>query len=236
MKLTDKTPLESLNKAYSSSNINEGQINSFKTNLKILFDDCHNAELKGEEETHFRDILLIFLNNTYYNGVHKVISANKKDMVIHVENSTHSDIGVIIEIKRPKNKGEMISKDNLNAKAMQELLHYYIEERLKKEKAKQNPKIKYLIITSVYEWFIFDAIDFERFFFENEKLIIEYKEWEEKKSVGTGTKWLYQKIAQPFIEKQLIKSTYTYFDLRDIKTNIENQDNNSDEVKKLIPI
>ena len=37
--------------------------------------------------------------------------------------------GVIIETKKPGNKAEMISPDKPNAKALHELLHYYMQER-----------------------------------------------------------------------------------------------------------
>ena len=45
----------------------------------------------------------------------------------------------------------MISNDNLNRKALQELLLYYLKERV----SKKNNDIKYLIATNIHEFFIF---------------------------------------------------------------------------------
>lgn len=44
----------------------------------------------------------------------------------------------------------MISNDNLNRKALQELLLYYLKERVNKK----NNDIKYLIATNIHEFFI----------------------------------------------------------------------------------
>ena len=44
----------------------------------------------------------------------------------------------------------MLKVDNLNAKAFQELVLYFLRERLQEN----NLEIKYLIATNVYEWFI----------------------------------------------------------------------------------
>jgi len=69
-------------------------------------------------------------------------------------------VGVIIEAKRPGNKSEMLSAGKPNAKAFQELVLYYLRERIEEN----NIDIKFLIATNVYEWYIFEASYFEKLF------------------------------------------------------------------------
>jgi len=60
---------------------------------------------------------------------------------------------VILEVKKPSNKSEMLRRDKLNCKALQELLLYFLRERI----TEKNLEIKHLIATNIYEWFIFDG-------------------------------------------------------------------------------
>ena len=61
----------------------------------------------------------------------------------------------------------MISQERPNAKALHELLHYYMQERY----INDNKEIKHLVATNIFEWYIFDAADFERFFFDNKHCV-----------------------------------------------------------------
>lgn len=72
------------------------------------------------------------------------------DLAIRLDKTIKSNIGLLIEVKSTTNKGEMISNDNLNRKALQELLLYYLKERVNKK----NNDIKYLIATNIHEFFI----------------------------------------------------------------------------------
>ena len=64
------------------------------------------------------------------------------DLAIRLDKTIKSNIGLLIEVKSTTNKGEMISNDNLNRKALQELLLYYLKERVNKK----NNDIKSLLI------------------------------------------------------------------------------------------
>jgi len=46
---------------------------------------------------------------------------------------------------------------------MHEAILYYLKERIDEN----NNEIKHIIITNIYEWFIFNAYDFERHFFKS---------------------------------------------------------------------
>ena len=80
--------------------------------------------------------------------------------MVHNGADAQSTVGVIIEAKKPTNKAEMVSQDKLNAKAFQELVLYYLRERI----SHKNIEVRHLIITNIYEWYIFDATLFDRYF------------------------------------------------------------------------
>ena len=58
-------------------------------------------------------------------------------------------------------------------------------------------------------------MDFEKFFFNNPKLVKNYKEWHDGQLVSANTDWFYQEIAKPFIETETYDLSCVYFDVRD---------------------
>ncbi|NJL53504.1 MAG: hypothetical protein HC930_17460 [Hydrococcus sp. SU_1_0] len=69
------------------------------------------------------------MRDTYYRDTNAINTKDKKDLVIHLDKTTNSEVGVIIEAKRPTNIGEMVTADNPNKKALHELILYYLDER-----------------------------------------------------------------------------------------------------------
>ena len=53
-------------------------------------------------------------------GKHK----KRIDLAIYTGNDVDSDVAVIIETKRPSNKPEFLSEDNINKKALQEIFYF----------------------------------------------------------------------------------------------------------------
>ena len=98
----------------------------------------------------------------------------------------------------------------MNRKALQELLLYYLRERI----TKKNTDIKYLIATNVYEYFIFDAQEFEQKFYQNKKLKKEFQDFEDGRKTSRKTDFFYSEIASLFIEEVAGSLDYTYFDIR----------------------
>ncbi len=209
MKLQLLSPAKALNKAYLRQSLKRDQIELFKANLTRMFERLRS----DEHEEHLKNIVADFLKETWYKPGFEINTSKRADLVIHNGKSSDDSIGVIIETKKPSNRAEMISPERPNAKALHELLHYYMQERY----IKGNQEIKQLIVCNIYEWYIFDAADFERFFFGNQKLVKSYKDWNDGLLVSTNTDWFYQEIARPFIEKELTELPCTFFDLRDFE-------------------
>lgn len=224
MKLDKLSLYKSLNPAYRKQSLKRDQIEAFKTNLAILFSRVD----ENETEENLKNIVSDFLKDTYYKGIHEVNTKDRKDLVIHNEKTAASKVGVIIEVKRPNNKSEMITMDKPNSKALHELLHYYMQERF----IKDNKEIKHLIITNIFEWFIFDASEFEKFFFENKPLRKNYEDWNRGALVGKNTDWFYQEVAKPFIDKELTQLTCSHFNIKEIQKFLDKPEGKDE--KKLI--
>lgn len=224
MKLHLLTPAKSLNKAYLKQSLKRDQVELFKANLARLFDRVNEKE----SEENLKNIVSDFLKDTWYKNGYEINTKERADLVIHNGKSAADPVGVIVEVKRPGNRTEMVSPDRPNTKALHELLHYYLQERYLKD----NKEIRHLIICNIYEWYIFDAADFERFFFHNKKLTEAYKRWSEGLSGLSTTDWFYQEMAKPFIEKELAELPCTCFDLKEFEKIVRNPAKSDD--KKLI--
>jgi hypothetical protein len=214
MKLVIHSPVKSLSKAYLKQSLKREQIELFKANLALMFERIRT----DEHEEHLKNIVSDFLKDTWYKQTNEINTSGRTDLVIHNGKSSSDTVGVLIEVKRPGNKNEMISPDRPNAKALHELLHYYMQERY----IKDNKEIRHLVVCNIYEWYIFDAVDFERFFFNNQKFVKSYKDWKDGALPGFTTEWFYKTYAIDIIENELDELPCTYFNLKDFERIIRN--------------
>ncbi|MBN2709425.1 MAG: N-6 DNA methylase [Calditrichaceae bacterium] len=213
-------PRKALNKAFLKVKPNRTEIESFKTNLAQLLDRINDSE---SEEFH-KNLVSDFLKKTYYEPNHFINTKGRNDLVIHNTSSASGAVGVIIEAKKPTNKAEMLTKDNINIKAFQELVLYYLRERI----TQKNIEIKYLIATNINEWFIFDATLFDRLFAQNKNLVKQFNDFEGDRLADTKTDFFYKHIAEPFIADIKHDIEFTYFDIRDYEKPLRNTDKKDD--------
>lgn len=221
-----RQPREALNKAFLKVKVSRSDIEQFKANLINLLDQINEKE---SEEFH-KNLMADFLKNTYYSPNYFINTKERNDLVIHNQKESKSSVGIILEVKKPKNKAEMVKVENLNAKALQELVLYFLRERINNK----NLEIKYLIITNIYEWFVFDAQSFEKYFCENKPLIQQFEEFEAGRLTGKTTDFFYKEIAKPAIEAIKDEIIFTYFDIRDYEQLVRN--NNPEDDEKLIAL
>lgn len=226
LKLIKVTPKKALNKAYLKVRPLRSEIDLFKANLITLLSKVNEVEREENQKNHIRD----FLRDTYYKGINEINTKGTQDLVIHVDKTDQSKVGVIIEAKRPSNKSEWITADKINVKAVQELVLYYMRERVDEK----NIDIKYLIATNIHEWYIFDAGYFDKVFYGNKKFVKQYEEWRDGKKVTKDTALFYNDIAKPFIDALEDEIPATYFDIRDYDKELRNEDKTDD--KKLIAL
>lgn len=226
MEINRLKPRKALNKAFLKVKPNRTEIEGFKTNLIQLLDRTNDTE---SEEFH-KNLVIDFLKKTYYDPNHFINTKGRNDLVIHNGDKAKSTVGVIIEAKKPTNKSEMVSTDKLNAKAFQELVLYYLRERI----TQNNLETKHLIITNINEWFIFDATTFDRLFAQNKKLVKQFQDFEGGRMADTKTDFFYKQIAEPFIADIKTEIEFTYFNIQDYQKPLRNDDKADDN--KLIAL
>ncbi len=229
MELKVLKPRKALNKAFLKLKPNRTEIEGFKTNLIQLLDSTNETE---SEEFH-KNLVIDFLKKTYYDPNHFINTKGRNDLVIHNGNNASSSVGVIIEAKKQTNKAEMITLDNINKKALQELVLYYLRERI----THKNLEVKHLVATNINEWFIFDAIIFDRLFAQNKNFVKQFADFESGRLADTKTDFFYKQIAEPFIAQILAPQPsggvgggleFTYFDFRDYQKPLRNNDKADD--------
>ncbi len=223
MNLTLNSPRKTLNKAFLKSKVNRSDIEDFKTNLKLLFGRIN----ENESEEHLKNVVSDFLKDTWYKNHNEINTKGRSDLVIYNGTSTNQSVGVIIEVKHPNNKSEMINSSRFNVKAFHELILYYLRERFDHN----NFDIKHLIITNIYEWFIFDENWFEVNIYRNVKLRKDFESW---KLSGKDTRSFYEGSAKSHLNAISDKIECTYFDLREFKNAVNSEANEDD--KKLISL
>ena len=211
---------KSLNKAFLKVKPVRSNIERFKSNISELYGHIDISE----SEEHHKNIIAGFLRNTYYDPNHYINTKGRTDLVIHNGKDSKSSVGVIIETKRPGSNSELPSKENLNAKAVHELILYYLRERI----TGKNLEIKHLIATDLNEWFIFNAQEFEKLFASNKKLVKDFEQFEERALSGTKTDFFYNEMAKPFIEGLEKPIECTHFNIADYKEIIKNTDKKDD--------
>ena len=226
MNIQAVNPRKSLNKAFLKQKPLRSEIELFKANLIRLLDKIDEIEREENQKNHIRD----FLRDTFYRQTNEINTKDTKDLVIHLGKTNKDKVGVIIEAKRPGNKTEMISLAKPNAKALQELVLYYLRERIEEN----NIDIKYLIATNVYEWYIFEAATFEKLFYRNKSFVKQYEQWRDGQKVTRDTNLFYNDIAKPFIDSLTDEIACTYFDIRKYETILRNA--NKEDDKSLIAL
>jgi len=222
MELNIKTPVQALSRAYLRQPLTQLQIDTFKHELSEVL---RQVNANGTEEYH-KNLVLLFLNKVYYNDRYAVNVHDKYDMIIRLGNKTNDKIGVLLEFKKPTEMQDMVTQQNPNVKSFHQLILYYLRETIDNE----NFEIKNLIITNLYEWYIFDELWFEENIFRNKKLVKNYKEWKVSKNGKEGkTNRFYEQIAEFSLNEMKEAISCTYFDLREVNHLLENN-----EDKKLI--
>ncbi len=218
MKTENFSPRQALNKAFLRVKPSRSQVEKFQTHLEQLLGSINETE---SEEFH-KNLLADFLKHSYYSPQHFINTKGRNDLVIHNGKESRDSVGVILEVKKPSNKSEMLRRDKLNCKALQELLLYFLRERI----TEKNLEIKHLIATNIYEWFIFDGNIFERLFAQNQELVRQFNDFETGRLTGKTTDFFYKQIGEPFLNSILDSLTYTHFDLREYTQTILEDEHN----------
>lgn len=205
---------KALNPAYRKHKPLRKDVNKFVEELKQCLQEVKHSDDNGESEEHIKSHFIQFFNNTFYTENY-INTKERIDLAIYTGKTAKSDVSVIIEAKKPSNKSEFLTETNLNRKALQELLLYYLRERLDN----QNNNIKHLIATNGYEWYLFKAEDFYNYFYKNKALLKEYKAFRDGLKDTAKNELFYNEIAKKYIAEVEEKLPFVHLDFS--KTNFD---------------
>jgi len=208
MKMNKIDVIQSLHKVFVHEKPQKEHFDTFKQNLHTFFENVN----ENETEENLKNDLILFLNS-FYNQDYYINTKERADLVIHTDKSPKSNAGVIFEMKHPSNKTQMITNENMNCKGFQQLVLYFLRERINNK----NIDIKHLILTNIYDWYIFDATEFEKIFYKNNDFVTQFIEWQLRQKTSDNTELFYNEIAKPFIDNNVDKISCTYFNLLDFK-------------------
>jgi hypothetical protein len=226
MKIIANTITKSLNKAYLKQDVAKNDIERFKNALLTFLKSIK----PDDKEEYQKNTITEFLRNAFYKDTNKI---NIKDNIyIAIFNSISNDAKVVVlfEIKSIKNKSEMISNSNSNAKAIHEAIFYYLNEKYNNH----NYEIKHIIITNTFDWYIFDAADYDRAFYKNTDLIEKFNLYKGGLFGPEENAYFYDYLENEIIPK-LGELNCTYFNINDFKDKI-NELEKIDEIIALYKI
>jgi very-short-patch-repair endonuclease len=229
MKFETRTVRRTINKAFLKEPIERGSFTVFKDALEQLLDAVNVAKSKNEHEEHFKNFLVPFFNQVGFED-YSINTSVRIDMAIHTGKKGKDPVGVLIEAKRPGNSAEMITKEQINRKAMHEAVLYYLEQRIEQD----NSDLKHVIITDMDNWHIFDAQEFERCFYKPSTLRKTWKEWKSDRKVSSNNDFMYGEIFK-FIDTQDISISGLWLPLDKTRKFLKGE-KDSEYEKKLIPI
>ncbi|TKX28856.1 DUF7149 domain-containing protein [Campylobacter estrildidarum] len=172
-------------------------IENFKNQIK----DFLKQALKQNQEEFQKNEISKFLKNVYN---YETNTKDRIDLAIYQEDI----VNVIFEVKSTTNKKEFPSSENLLSKAFYESILYFLRER----KSKRNNFIKHIILCNAKEFFIIDAKEYERLFYNNKEINKHFKNCDKQEGTSTKTEVFFEKIANYLLDfdQELF---YTYFTL-----------------------
>lgn len=207
IKLLDaKKLLKKLSKVVPS----ETDFNHFKSEF-IKYSKAINNQNYTEEAKKGK--LIDFFKSTYYkDNLYKIdIDVNDIDLVIRIGKNEDDPIGIIFETKREKNKNEMLTTKDLNRKALHQLILHFLNEVDKK----RNIEVKHIIATNFREWFIFDAISFNKLFGKNTECFKLYKKLFDKQLILEDNKKSCYEVFSDIINNINEEIEFIHFDIND---------------------
>ena len=163
--LSIEEAIKKYNRRLYNQKLRDDIAEGFSKNLNYYIKKTSDAINAGESEEHLKNITNAFLKSTFYNKeIYEINTTQRVDSSIKVNGS----IRVLIENKNPKNTTEMVTTNNVNVKALHELIFYYltVTRDTSGEKVKRIPdiEIRRVIITDTIHWVIIDANEMEKIY------------------------------------------------------------------------
>ena len=168
------------------------------------------SELEASPDEEFSKTLVRnLLSSTFYGDSHAINTNNPTDLVIYADASAKGSHPVVLfEIKHHTND-EMVRRDDLNRKALHELILYYLRE----EVLMHNTDIKHLVVTDGLQWFVFDKKVFYECFASKKKFADSVLTADAEKN---RTRYIYEQIIRPYVDTLGNQLRYTCLRVDDV--------------------
>ncbi|BCD67555.1 N-6 DNA methylase [Nitratiruptor sp. YY09-18] len=205
LQIKSYTPRKSFSPLYAKKSITEDELSQFDQILERYIDSLHTQlQMKQTEPVMVSTVLQPFFESLGY----KAQSYSQKghsgiDLALMKEDKP----AVIIEAKKPHSMN-MISQTNSNKKALHEAILYYMRER-----DQGNFTLFHIIITDFFSWFIFDAKEFDKYFWQNKAIRKIYDNVKSPIMLVDKTEEFYT-LLQKELNNQDIILEATYVDLK----------------------
>ena len=220
MELKTKSISKSLPPALKAFRPTKSDVDEFVADLLHYFNHIDSKETEENLKTHLMDFL-----KPAYAPSHTIEQYGDIDFVIRT-GGKDTPAAVLFEAKREANKTDMIHKDDLNRKAMHELVLYFMRER-----KQGNTDIQYLVICTEHELYIFEASAFERTFHRNAGFRKDFEAWAEGKKSDSTTDFFYHELAATYIAASDAELEATYIDLRTYQSKLDQGSENKELIK-----
>lgn len=212
-----KDYLKTHHKSYISHKIERADFVKYLQNLRVAYSQISEAVKTNATEENIKNIVVNFIKDTFYSD-RKDIQINAFERIDYAIKK-NDNIEVIMEFKKPSNKAEMITCDNLNKKALHEAIKYFYDE-----KHKGNYHIKNIIISDGISYFIFNPLQFQHKSLE--KLCYDSIEGD---LYLQRTSEIYKGIAN-IITREKITFEFAWFDLTYLEKRIKDFDLNNVDI------
>lgn len=163
----------------------------------------------SEREEHNKRLVGRLLEQSFYGGKHAVNTTESIDLAIFA-NAVAKDSHpvVLFEVKHPTSP-EMVRRDDLNRKALHELVLYYVRQEI----ISHNTDITHLIITDGIRWFVFDKRVFYDCFIAHKSFANRVIKADAERN---KTQYIYDQIIRPFVDSLGDQLRYAYLNLADV--------------------
>lgn len=180
---------QSLSRAYKNIKVQRSELSLFYDTLRVFL---RERDVDAQDEEYNKKLIDKFLTKAFYADSNAINTNNPTDLVIFADATAKGSRPVVLfEVKMPGND-EMVRRDDLNRKALHELVLYYIRE----EERQHNTYIKHLVITDGLQWFFFDKQVFYDCFVAKKTFCSKVLEADREKN---KTNYIFQKIIAPHV-------------------------------------
>ena len=221
LKLDVKKPRKFISPLLSKKSVTSKELSAFQEATDAYLTELEKQRITEQSEPNIvSNALKPYLENlSYVAQSYTQKGQSGMDLALMLEHSP----SVIIEAKVFESSA-MITQSDINKKSLHEAILYFMRER-----HKGNNTLYHIIITDFYNWFVFDAKDFETLFWKNKEIKKIFDSVKDPSVLGSRTEDFYSMVSDEIIKMKSDADLFeenkyiecAYFDLRGTRSEKE---------------